>query len=84
MGRGRFVQAFDLHNMTPGPKGVAVPQVIYKSEDGILLAYGISVPGSVAGYATGCLFLHTDGTSDTALHVNEGDATTAGFVAITS
>ncbi len=84
MGRDRFTLAFDHHNMVPAPKGVATPQVIFKSEDGILLAYGISVPGSVAGYATGCLFLHTDGTSDTALHVNEGDATTAGFVAITS
>lgn len=84
MGRDRWTLAFDHHNMVPGPKGVAVVQVMFKSEDGILFCYGTEKPGSVADYATGCLFLHTDGTTDTALYVNEGDATTANFVVVTT
>ena len=49
---------------------------------GILIAAGTDVPGSVSGYATGCIFMRTDGGDATALHVNEGTATTATFKAI--
>jgi hypothetical protein len=47
---------------------------------GVLIAYGNSVPadGSV-GYATGCLFLHTDGGAGTALYVNEGTNESCNF-----
>jgi hypothetical protein len=51
-------------------------------EDGgdILLAYGKTVPADGAsGYATGCLFQHTDGGAGTALFVNEGTNTSANF-----
>lgn len=82
MSRSRFTQAFDLHNMVPGPAGVATSQVIYKSEDGILLAYGITVPGAVANYAQGCIFFHTDGSAGGTIYVNEGDDTTADFNAV--
>ena len=44
----------------------------------ILQAHGIAVPAdAVVGYATGCLFFHTDGGSGTALYVNEGSNTSA-------
>ncbi len=51
-------------------------------QGGKLFEYGTTVPGSVAGYATGALFFKTDGGNGTALYVNEGNATTAGFKAI--
>jgi hypothetical protein len=54
------------------------------SETGILIASGITVPADgTAGYSTGCLFQHTDGTSGTALYVNEGTATSCNFDAVT-
>ena len=83
MSRTRATIAFDLHNMVPGPAGSAVVQTIYKSEDGILLCYGITLPDGLAGYAIGCLFQHTDGGDATALYVNEGTATVSDFNAVT-
>ena len=49
---------------------------------GKLIAHGTSVPGSVPGYATGCLFMKTDGGDATSLYVNEGTATSATFKAV--
>ena len=51
---------------------------------GVLDAYGSAVPtdGST-GYATGCLFRHTDGGDGTALYVNEGDKDSCDFNAVT-
>lgn len=50
---------------------------------GILDAYGATVPADgVSGYATGCLFRHTDGGDGTALYLNEGTSTSADFNAI--
>jgi hypothetical protein len=48
-----------------------------------LLAYGLIVPDTLAGYAIGCIFIHTDGTAGTTLYANEGTTTTADFDAIT-
>ena len=51
---------------------------------GILLAYGPTVPqDNDDGYATGCLFIHTDGSTGTALYCNEGDVENADFDAVT-
>lgn len=51
---------------------------------GLLQASGTTVPtDGDAGYATGCLFQHTDGGDGTALYVNEGTATSCDFNAIT-
>ena len=51
---------------------------------GILLAAGDTVPGNgEEGYATGCLFQHTDGGDGTALYVNEGTKASCDFNAIT-
>jgi len=80
MSRSRYTLAFDHHNMVPGPAGVATPHVIYKSEDGILQCYGITVPtDDAAGYAKGCLFYHTDGDINDKLYVNDGDADGCNF-----
>ena len=47
---------------------------------GVLLAYGTTVPTDTAdGYATGCIFIHTDGGAGTALYVNEGTLTSCDF-----
>ena len=51
---------------------------------GKILDYGKTVPSdSAAGYATGCIFIHTDGGDGTALYVNEGTSSAADFNAIT-
>lgn len=80
----RYDMAFNLDNMVPGPAGTSTPKTIFKSEDGILISYGTSVPADEAtGYAPGCLFLHVDGGDGTALYVNEGTAASADFNAVT-
>lgn len=49
----------------------------------IIMHTGITVPAdSAAGYATGCLFLHTDGGAGTALYVNVGSNTSCNFDAV--
>lgn len=74
---------YKLQTMIPGPAASAAVVQIYACEDGILLAYGNTVPGGVAGYAIGCLFIHTDGTAGTCLYCNEGTAAVADFDAVT-
>jgi len=50
---------------------------------GILDAWGDTVPADgVAGYATGCLFRHTDGGAGTAVYENVGSDTSCDFDAI--
>lgn len=67
----------------PLPAGTSTVRAILTSEDGILLCYGTTKPADAAtGYATGCLFLHTDGSDTTALYVNRGSATSAAFDAV--
>ena len=50
---------------------------------GVMEAYGPTVPSdAAAGYATGCVFHHTDGGAGTALYINEGSVTSADFNAV--
>ncbi len=79
MSRTRATIAFDLDNMVAGKPGESVAHVIYKSEDGILQAYGTSAPSAVAGYAEGCIFHVIDASGGATLYVNEGDDTTSDF-----
>jgi hypothetical protein len=49
-----------------------------------LIAWGTTVPSDgVAGYAVGCLFIHTDGSAGSALYCNEGTAASCDFDAVT-
>lgn len=48
---------------------------------GILMAYGSTVPGAIAGYAPGCRFIKTNGnTIGTVEYVNIGTKASANFV----
>ena len=67
----------------PAPAGIAAPRSQHVTEDGKTLVYGTTVPTDAAsGYAPGCLFIHTDGTSGTAVYINEGTATSCDFNAL--
>jgi hypothetical protein len=60
-------------------------QIGVPTEDGLMLASGKTVPtDGTAGYAHGCLFIHTDGTSHTdALYSNIGTVTSCNFNVVT-
>lgn len=74
----------ELTNMVPFAAGTATPRAIITGEDGILLAYGTTVPSDTAtGYAPGCLFIHVDGSAGTMLYCNEGSKASADFDAVT-
>lgn len=50
---------------------------------GKIMDFGITVPtDGAAGYATGCIFMHTDGGDGSALYVNEGTSSSADFNAL--
>jgi len=71
------------HDNAVMPVAVAAPTVLWRDgAEMILQCYGITVPGGVAGYATGCIFHHTDGGANDAVYINEGTATTANFVEV--
>lgn len=54
--------------------------VIYNEVGRKLFARGATVPAdAVTGYATGCLFVHTDGGAGDALYINEGTDASADF-----
>ena len=49
-----------------------------------IIVFGTTVPSDASsGYATGCLFMKTDGGAGTSLYVNEGSATSSDFDAVT-
>lgn len=53
------------------------------TDAGFLLASGATVPtDGEAGYQTGCLFQHIDGSASTAFYVNEGSVTSCDFNAV--
>ena len=67
----------------PGPVGVATVKVVNKTEDGITDCYGTTVPtDATTGYAPGCKFVHTDGTTGTTVYINEGTGTSCDFNAV--
>jgi hypothetical protein len=64
-------------SMINAPPGNATPKIIYKSEDGILICYGTTIPtDNTAGYAPGCLFIDVDSSS---LAVNRGTGALCNF-----
>lgn len=63
--------------------GVSV--LIKDSAGNALYATGTTVPGAVAGYAKGCLFVDTDVASGTTgLYVNVGTTSSASFKAVSN
>ena len=61
---------------------IAPPSV---EDEGLLFVSGGTVPtDATAGYQTGCIFQHTDGSAGTALYVNEGDEDSCDFNAVES
>ena len=58
--------------------------VIARADGGdILIAAGTDVPGSVSGYATGCIFIETDLESPQNVRVNIGTNSSADFNLVT-
>jgi hypothetical protein len=62
---------------------------VYKTGEQVLLkedlsgdklwARGPDVPGTIPGYAKGCIFIQTDGGTTTTFYVNVGSRDTANF-----
>lgn len=76
MSRSRFTLGYDHHNMVPAAVGDATVKVIWKTEDGIMHCYGTTVPtDGTAGYASGCIFHHSDADVLFSGVVDSGDAT---------
>ncbi len=79
-----FNQAFQLHNMIPGPAGVATVQVVYNGEDGILDCYGTTVPTAANTFAEGCTFRKVNASSNDTLYVNNGTYASPSFELVLS
>ena len=63
------------------PAGQVNPTALLRGADGILSCYGNAVPvDGEAGYATGCVLHHVDGSGDSSLYVNQGVKTSCAFV----
>lgn len=82
------VSAVDIIELDGSTDIVGTPRVAVLKVDSdkmVLLAKGITVPTDAdAGYATGCIFIHTDGSVGTTVYINEGSATSADFNAVES
>jgi len=70
------MDSFKLENMVPFPTGATTPRVIIPGTDGVLMAYGTSVPSAVAGYAKGCIFIDVSGAKT---YSNTGTTTSCTF-----
>lgn len=73
-----------LRDMVPAPAGTAVVTDIYKSEDGVMLCYGTTVPTAASTYSEGCLFIKVNATSNDTLYVNNGTYASPSFELILS
>lgn len=85
MSRTRYTLAFDHHNMVPAPAASAVVQVVFRTEDGIFICYGTSVPSrGDSGYAIGCQFTDIGASAHSQFFLNEGSADSCNFAAVTT
>lgn len=67
------------------PASGATPQkfLTLPGTAGCFIAYGTTVPSdATTGYAAGAIFIHTDGSGQTAIYVNRGSATSCDFNAL--
>jgi len=73
-------ESHEHHNMIAAPAGDTADQVIWRTENGIALAWGTTVPtDATSGYCIGCIYIHDDGGSGTAVYINEGTASSCDF-----
>ncbi len=90
MPRTRAQVAFDLHNMVPGPLASTTIQTIYKTEEGILICYGLSAITVLQGeaadtYAPGCIYILSLAAGTSIAYINVGaSGSVADFEAIAS
>ena len=89
VGEGKFFTTLgnDVETVIPGGIKFDSDTSVYLTDaDGnVVFAIGTSVPGDVAGYAKGCLFVDTDvADGTTGLNVNVGTIASADFEAVTS
>lgn len=78
MGARRANIGYHLHNMIAAKAGIVTPYIIFKSEDGVLLCYGTTVPTTVNTYAAGCILIKVGATADV-LYVNKGTFASPSF-----
>jgi hypothetical protein len=72
-----------LRDMVAAPAGEAIPDTMYRAEDGILHAYGTVVPvNGTADYAESCIFHKIGGSGSELLYVNRGSDTSSLFTAL--
>jgi len=79
MGRDRFTLAFDHHNMVPAPAASATVQVIFKTEDGIMLCYGTAAHTVLEAeaadtYSPGCMYIRVVAAGPSITYTNVGAA----------
>lgn len=68
-----------LHNMIPAPAAKAAVQVIFKTEDGILLCYGTAAHTVLEAeaantYAPGCIYIRVVAAGSSVAYLNIGAA----------
>ena len=79
MSGSRYTLAFDHHNMVPAPAATSVVQVIFKTEDGILLCYGTSAHTVLEAedadtYSPGCMYIRVLSAGTSITYTNVGAA----------
>lgn len=84
MGGRSHAHAFDHDRMIAGPAASSAIQVIWRTEDGIMLCYGTSAKTVLQAepadtYAPGCLYIKVVAAGTSILFLNTG---AAGAVAI--
>ena len=88
MAANRATINWHLHNMIPAPAASTTVQVIYKTEDGILLCYGTSAhtvldAEAANTYAPGCIYIRVLAAGSSVAYLNAGTAdAVANFSAI--
>lgn len=79
MGGRSHAHAFDHDRMIAGPAASSVVQVIWRTEDGIMLCYGTSANTVLQAepadtYAPGCIYIKVVAAGTSILYLNTGAA----------
>lgn len=76
-----YTLAHEHHNMVPAPAATSTVQIIFKTEDGIMLCYGTAAHTVLEAedantYSPGCMYIRvlTTGTSITYTNVGAADS----------